>query len=74
MGYIKKGYMSQGTKQSEYAKVFEKLLGLYAIAVHSWKLIHMDSLLLKGRELVIPPWQEVVVDSKGPYCNMYVLQ
>ena len=39
---IKKGYMSQGTKQSEYARVFEELT-------------HMAGLLLKGRQLVIPP-------------------
>ena len=39
---IKKGYMSQGTKQSEYAKVFEEFT-------------HKDGLLLKGRQLVIPP-------------------
>ena len=39
---INKGYMSQGTKDSEYAKVFEELT-------------HKEGLLLKGRQLVIPP-------------------
>ena len=45
---IKKGYMSKGTNQSEYAGVFEELT-------------HMDGLLLKGKQLVIPPKLQVRV-------------
>ena len=39
---VKKGYMSKDTKNSEYARVFEELS-------------YMDGLLLRGRQLVIPP-------------------
>merc|ERR1712082_242345 len=44
----KRGYMSGGTGQSEYAGVFQELS-------------HLDGLLWKGRQLVIPPKLQVRV-------------
>ena len=38
----KKRYMSQGTKMSDYTRVFKELS-------------HMDGVLLRGTQLVIPP-------------------